>query len=161
MNALALEFPQVLWTVIWAIVTEKLFFINFTHVGCKIPSEQHKMQQTGSAFDFLTCYSNDGNTFLSQIVSGNEMWVAYDSPETKWQSMEWGHTSSPSPQKLNPSKSWHFKKSCGQFIGIEKAFYWLIFSDKVKQSIKMFIVKCLRNCIMQYRISTEEGSQKA
>ena len=49
----------------------------------------------GSALTFLVLYEAEGDTYLSQIVTGDETWVAYVTPETKQQSMEWRHSTSP------------------------------------------------------------------
>uniref|UniRef100_A0A1B6ITX5 Tc1-like transposase DDE domain-containing protein n=1 Tax=Homalodisca liturata TaxID=320908 RepID=A0A1B6ITX5_9HEMI len=49
----------------------------------------------GSALTFLSRYHEEGEEFLSQIVTGDETWVSYVNTEQKRQSMEWGHTSSP------------------------------------------------------------------
>lgn len=106
---LAHEFPQVSRTVMYEIVTEKLGF----HKLCarwvpKLLTERHKKQRMGSALEFCTRYDKDGDQFLSQIVTGDETWVAYDTPESKRQSMEWRHTSSPATVKpkqvLTPRK---------------------------------------------------------
>lgn len=61
---------------------------------------------------------------------------------------------------LNPSKYQHLWTSYGHCFGTDKAFYLLIFYSEVKQSIQMFIERCLRNCAAQYRKSAKELSQK-
>ncbi|GFV84432.1 histone-lysine N-methyltransferase SETMAR [Trichonephila clavipes] len=62
----------------------------------------------GCALKFLTRYHEGGVDFLSQIVTGDETWVSYDTPKSKRQSMEWRHTSSPTRVKpkhiLTPQK---------------------------------------------------------
>ncbi|CAL1268640.1 unnamed protein product [Larinioides sclopetarius] len=99
-SALAMEFPQISRSPIHEIVTEKLKFRNFCSRWVpKILTEQHKKQRMGSALQFLTRYNEDGDDFLSRIVTGDETWVSYDSPESKRQSMEWRHTSSPTKVK--------------------------------------------------------------
>lgn len=62
-------------------------------------SEKHKTQWMGSALDLLTCYKKDGDTIYVSIGMGDETWVAYDPPETKQQSIEWRHSSSPAKVK--------------------------------------------------------------
>ncbi|GFU53497.1 histone-lysine N-methyltransferase SETMAR [Trichonephila clavipes] len=61
---------------------------------------------------------NRGVDFLSQIVTGDETCVSYDTPESKRQSMEWRHTSSPTrvkakhiltPRKIMCTVFWHSK----------------------------------------------------
>jgi len=38
------------------------------------------------------------NLFVKRIVTGDETWIHHDDPETKQQSMQWKHASSPSPR---------------------------------------------------------------
>lgn len=71
-------------------------------------------------------------TFMYQIVTEDETWVAYDTSESKQQSIEWRHTLSPakikSKQILTPQK-------------VMCAVFWdsrLILFRTVKQSKKMF-----------------------
>ncbi|XP_035231708.1 histone-lysine N-methyltransferase SETMAR-like [Stegodyphus dumicola] len=47
------------------------------------------------AFEFLDRYNTDGEEVLKSIVTGDETWVQYDTPETKRQSQLWMHTNSP------------------------------------------------------------------
>ena len=55
--------------------------------------------------DFLTRCSEESNTFLSHVVTGAETWVSYATPESKQQSMEWRHTSSPTKTKFKQTPS--------------------------------------------------------
>ena len=108
-SALAMEFPQISQSLIHEIVSEKLKFRKLCSRWVpKILTEQHKKQRMSSALHFLTRYNDGGDDFLSRIVTGDETWVAYDTPETKRQSMEWKHTLSPatvkSKQFLTPRK---------------------------------------------------------
>jgi histone-lysine N-methyltransferase SETMAR len=57
--------------------------------------DEHKLKRQASALTFLTRYSKQGNDLLSRIVTGDETWVSHVTPESKQQSMEWRHTSSP------------------------------------------------------------------
>jgi histone-lysine N-methyltransferase SETMAR len=43
----------------------------------------------------LARYEVEGGDFLSTIVTGDETWIHHFKPETKRQSMEWHHTTSP------------------------------------------------------------------
>ncbi|XP_023310469.1 histone-lysine N-methyltransferase SETMAR-like [Anoplophora glabripennis] len=108
-SALAMEFPQISRSLIHEIVTEKLKFRKLCRRWVpKILTEQHKTKRMGSALQFLTRYDEGGEEFLTQIVTGDETWVSYDTPESKRQSMEWRHTSSPAKVKpkqiLTPRK---------------------------------------------------------
>ena len=51
---------------------------------------------------FFRCDQND---FLSRLVTMNETWLYHYDPETKQQSMEWRHSSSPRPKKFRVQKS--------------------------------------------------------
>jgi len=48
-----------------------------------------------ASLTFLEAYEKDGDSFLDRVVTGDETWVKYVTCETKNQSMEWRHTSSP------------------------------------------------------------------
>jgi hypothetical protein len=48
----------------------------------------------GSALKFLTRYAQEGDEFLDSIVTGDETWVFHDTPESKQQALQWGHTHS-------------------------------------------------------------------
>jgi histone-lysine N-methyltransferase SETMAR len=55
----------------------------------------------GAALTFLTRYHADGDTFLNQIVTGDETWVSHFTPMSKHQSCEWHHLWSPKkPRKF-------------------------------------------------------------
>ncbi|GBN75237.1 Mariner Mos1 transposase [Araneus ventricosus] len=43
--------------------------------------------------------------FLKRIVTGDETWICYETPETKRQSLEWQHTGSPKTKKGKPPLS--------------------------------------------------------
>jgi hypothetical protein len=62
--------------------------------------DEHKMKRQASALTFLTRYSEQGDDFLSRIVTGDETWVSHVIPESKQQSMEWRHTSLPIKKKI-------------------------------------------------------------
>ncbi|GFQ98652.1 HTH_48 domain-containing protein [Trichonephila clavata] len=68
-------------------------------------TDLHKTQRLGSALTFLERYHNEGEDFLDQIVTGDETWVAYVTPESKQQSMEWRHSSSPKRVKFKQTIS--------------------------------------------------------
>ncbi|GFQ79338.1 HTH_48 domain-containing protein [Trichonephila clavata] len=68
-------------------------------------TDLHKIHRLGSALTFLERYYNEGEDFLDQIVTGDETWVAYVTPESKQQSMEWRHSSSPKRVKFKQTIS--------------------------------------------------------
>ncbi|XP_035228998.1 histone-lysine N-methyltransferase SETMAR-like [Stegodyphus dumicola] len=89
-SALAIEFSQISRSLMHEIVTEKLKFRKLCSRVPKILTEQHQTKRMGSALQFLTRYTESGEEFLTQIVTGDETWVSsYDTPESKRQSMEW------------------------------------------------------------------------
>lgn len=65
----------------------------------KMLSDHHKTQRMGAALTFLQRYHDEGEDFLSKIVTGDETWVLYETEETKEQSKQWMHSSSPSKPK--------------------------------------------------------------
>ena len=52
----------------------------------------HKTNSIQSALTFLQWYHDDGVEFLDRVITGDETWVAYITPETKQQSMPWRHS---------------------------------------------------------------------
>ena len=55
--------------------------------------------------DLLEAFEANEDTFFSDLVTGDETWVYLYDPETKAQSMEWRHTSSPRPKKFKSQRS--------------------------------------------------------
>lgn len=54
---------------------------------------------------FLERYRQEGDSFLRSIMTGDETWVFHYDPETKRQSMEWRHSTSPRVRKFKTAKS--------------------------------------------------------
>jgi len=48
----------------------------------------------------LARYREEGDNFLQQIVTGDETWIHHYEPESKRQSMQWKHPSSPVAKKF-------------------------------------------------------------
>ncbi|UYV83935.1 hypothetical protein LAZ67_X000634 [Cordylochernes scorpioides] len=71
----------------------------------KILTEDHKRQRIEAAQKFLDCHETDGEEFLDSIVTGDETWVHYTTPEAKEQSKQWKHTSSPKSLKFKQTLS--------------------------------------------------------
>lgn len=95
-STLSLKFPQISRSVLYNIVTEKLQFRKLCSRWVpKLLSEEHKKRRMGSALTFLTRYNEEGDALLDHIVTGDETWVSHMTPESKRQSMEWRHTTSP------------------------------------------------------------------
>ena len=69
-------------------------------MGAKKLTEGHKRGRMEICQTLLNRYNNEGEEFLSRVVTGNESWVHHYSPETKRQSLEWKHPSSPVKKKF-------------------------------------------------------------
>ena len=69
-------------------------------------TDAHKATRMGAALMFLERYERDGNTFLDQIVTGDETWISHNTPTSKRRSMEWHHAQSPKrPRKFKQTAS--------------------------------------------------------
>jgi histone-lysine N-methyltransferase SETMAR len=95
------DFPEISRSLLHEIVSEKLAYRKLCARWVpKQLTEEHKMKRRASALAFLTRYREQEDDFLNQIVTGDETWVSHTTPETKRQSMEWRHTSSPVKTKF-------------------------------------------------------------
>jgi histone-lysine N-methyltransferase SETMAR len=65
---------------------------------------QHKQQHADVVTQFLKCYEEDPG-ILEQIVTGDETWVHHYKLESKRQSVEWKHPSSPVRNKFKQQPS--------------------------------------------------------
>ena len=54
--------------------------------------EDHKRQRVEAACGFLERYAEQGEEFLDSIVTDDETWVHYTTPETKEKSRHWRHS---------------------------------------------------------------------
>ena len=68
-------------------------------------TEEHKRRRMEICQTLLNRYNNEGEAFLSRIVTEDESWVRHYSPETKRQSLEWKHPSSPVKKKFKSQLS--------------------------------------------------------
>jgi len=68
-------------------------------------TEEHKCNCQHICSSLLEWYSREGDNFLNRIINGDETWVHHSEPETKRQSMQWKHTSSPSSKKFKSQPS--------------------------------------------------------
>jgi len=64
-----------------------------------------KRQWCQSSEQLLEFFRCDLNDFLSQLVTMDETWLYHYGLETKQQSMEWQHSGSPHPKKIQVHKS--------------------------------------------------------
>lgn len=68
-------------------------------------TDEHKRKRVESATEFLRRYEEEGEDFLDSIVTGDETWAHHYTPETKAQSKQWRHPTSPKPKKFKTEKS--------------------------------------------------------
>ena len=59
-----------------------------------------KMQRKEMCIHLMKRYNKEGEAFLERVVTGDESWVHHFDPESKVQSMEYQHKTSPSPRKF-------------------------------------------------------------
>ena len=76
------------------IVMEHLFRKLCTRWMPKQLTPEHKANHMESALTVLQQYYDDSDEFLDRIITGDEMWVAHITPETKQQSTHWHHRGS-------------------------------------------------------------------
>jgi len=114
-TSLSLHFPQISLSLLHQIVSGKVKFRKLC-ANCvpKLLTEEHKLEQQAATLDFLTQYREEGENFLSHVVTGNETWVSHEAPKSKEQSMEWRHTSSPTKTKFKQTTS-TWKVMCTMF----------------------------------------------
>jgi len=65
---------------------------------CLPADEKHQWRQVSE--QLFKFFQHDPNDFLSQLVTMDETWLYHYDPESKQQSMEWRHSSSPCPNKF-------------------------------------------------------------
>jgi hypothetical protein len=115
--SLSLYFPQISRSLLHEIVSGKLRFWKLcSRLVLKMLTKEYKIKRQASALTFLTRYSEQGDDFLSRTVRGGETWVSRITPESKQQSMEWRHTSSPRKKKFKQTISTR-KIMCTVFWG--------------------------------------------
>jgi len=71
----------------------------------KYLNEDQKRQRCLSSEQHLEFFRRDPTDFLSRLVTMDETWLYHYDPETKQQSMEWGHSGSPHPKIFRVQKS--------------------------------------------------------
>ena len=104
-TSLSEHFPEISRSLLHEIVSETLGYRKLCARWVpKQLTEEHRMKRRTSAMTFLNRL-RDQEDFLNQIVTGDETWVSHATPETKRQSMEWRHTSSPVKTKFKQTLS--------------------------------------------------------
>ncbi|CAN8031111.1 unnamed protein product [Ixodes persulcatus] len=67
-------------------------------------TKDHKRQRVEAAPEFLQAYETEGEEFLDTIVTGDETWVRYTTPEMK-PYRQWKHPESLKPRKFKRTLS--------------------------------------------------------
>lgn len=94
------HFPNVSRTIIHELVKHHLHYAKICARWVpRMLTDEHKNKRMAAALTFLERYSVEGDSFLTRIVTGDETWICYASPESKRQSMEWHHAQSPNKPK--------------------------------------------------------------
>ena len=86
-TCLSLHFPQISLSLLHKVVSHKLKFQKLCL--CWVPKilvEEHKFKRHASALDFLPRYREEGDNFLSRVVTGEDIWVLHTTSESKHQS---------------------------------------------------------------------------
>ena len=68
-------------------------------------TDQNKETRKTIASEHFQRFQLEGEEFLEKIVTGDETWVHFFEPESKRQSMEWHHTTSPRKKKFKTVRS--------------------------------------------------------
>ncbi|GFU20376.1 mariner Mos1 transposase [Trichonephila clavipes] len=95
------KIPEVSKTTIDKILTEHLGYSKVCARWVpKMLTADHKLQRgIEAAQEFLAFHGTTEEEFLDSIVTGDETWVHYTTPETR-QSKQWKHPSSPKAKKF-------------------------------------------------------------
>ena len=130
LDDLCVSIPEVSRTTIYRILTDKLQYrkVCATWVPGML-TEDHKQLRVDSDHEFLRRYADEKDNVLDSIDTGDETWAYHFTPETKQQSRQWLHFSSPKPRKLKQAQSagkvmvtvfWHRKRVLlVDFVAIE------------------------------------------
>ncbi|GBM56337.1 hypothetical protein AVEN_60318-1 [Araneus ventricosus] len=87
-STLSSDFPEVSRSVLYKIVSEKLNFRDLCSRWVpKLLTEDHKNKRFEYLLNVLTRYNEEGDSTLSQIVTGDETWVSHVTPESQQQSV--------------------------------------------------------------------------
>ena len=172
-TSLSLHFPQISWSLLHKIVSDNLKFQKLCARWVpKMLMEKNRLKWQATMLDFLTQYIEEGGNFLSRVFTGDKTWVSHKAPESKQQSMEWRHTSSPTKTKLKHTTStrkimctmfWH--SACGLLASrlCNQCRCLLRHTSKIAsrdrewvtclQSTQVSFVTHFKNCIARSRMS--------
>ncbi len=86
---------------IYTVLTEQLEMSKVC--ACWVPrqlTDEHRKNQLASTLQFLTQYNEQGNDLIERIVTGDETWVHFWTPEMKEQSRVWKTKGEETPKKF-------------------------------------------------------------
>jgi len=83
-------------------------------------TEDRKRNRQHICSSLLEQYNREGDNFLNRIITEDETWVHRYEPETKRQSMQWKHTSSPSSKQFVSALCW--KAFVDGVLGVPRAY---------------------------------------
>jgi histone-lysine N-methyltransferase SETMAR len=78
---------------------------KFVHSGFRRNSQEHKHNHVDISSHLLERYCNEGDKFLNHIITGDETWIHHYEPQSKGQSMQRKHPSSPAAKKFKTQPS--------------------------------------------------------
>ena len=108
-----------------------------------------KERRVDACQELVRQYEADGEAVLQHVVTGDESWVHFYEPERKQQSMEWRHTSSPKPKKVQTQRSagkvmltffWDYngpilKQYMPRGSTVTSATYWNLLRENMKPAV--------------------------
>lgn len=98
--------PGVSRSVLHEVISNRLDYRKLSALWVlKMLTEEHKQKRIEAGRMVLERYDEQGEEFLDSIVTGDETWISYTTPETKRQSMQWRYTHSPSAKKFRTTLS--------------------------------------------------------
>jgi hypothetical protein len=71
------------------------------HTGFQGITKKKKVQNSQE----LLALSKDQEGFFARLITGDGPWFHCQTPEVKWQSMQWKHDDSPCPKKFQTGPS--------------------------------------------------------
>lgn len=114
--------PDINWTELYETITNHFnFWKLYTLWVPKMLMEEHKQIE----LIMLRSFSITMSSRATNIVIGNETWMAHCTPGSKRQSMQWRHTGSPLAKNLEHNSLQ--QKSWLHLYGIKKEYSLLIF----------------------------------
>ena len=103
-SELSLEFPQVSRSVIYDSVREPGLQNTVCQMGAKNVNRRTQAEMPGCSSSIFAAHQIEGDQCFDH-GTGDEMWISYTNIESKRQSMQWRHSSSPKAKKFKEASS--------------------------------------------------------